>query len=61
VSHNFLNALSEEIVEKFDWRTPSAFDPQIPEEDKKRQNQNQFRGSGGYREKRMEILRVFFQ
>ncbi|SEO14843.1 DGQHR domain-containing protein [Mucilaginibacter sp. OK283] len=61
VIHDFLNALSEEIVEKFDWRTPSAFDSQIPEEDRKRQNQNQFRGSGGYREMRMQLLRILSQ
>jgi DGQHR domain-containing protein len=56
--HDFINAISEEIVDNFDWRTPSAFNPQIPEQDSKRQNQNQFKGSGGYREMRMQLLRI---
>jgi hypothetical protein len=55
---SFLNTVAEEIVNKFDWRTPAAFDPAIPAQDMQRQHQNQFRGSGGYREMRMQLLRI---
>ena len=54
----FISKIAEEIIDKFDWRTPSAFDPKVPEEDAKRQHQNQFRGSGGYKEMRVQLLRI---
>jgi DGQHR domain-containing protein len=54
----FLLSIAEEIVNNFDWRTPAAFDAAIPAQDAKRQHQNQFRGSGGYREMRMQLLRI---
>lgn len=56
--YNYLIAISKELCENFDWRTPSAFNPDVPEEDRIRQNQNQFKGSGGYREFRRQLMKV---
>jgi DGQHR domain-containing protein len=58
IINDYINAIATEIVDNFDWRTPSAFDPKIPEEDRQRQHQNQFRGSGGYKEMRVQLLRI---
>jgi len=58
IINDFVNAIAQEIINKFDWRTPSAFDQSDREQDLKRQFQNQFRGSGGYREMRVQLLRV---
>jgi len=56
--NEFLNIISEEITNNFDWRTSSEFDSSIPEQDIIRQNQNQFKGSSGYREMRRQLLKV---
>jgi len=56
--NKFVSTIAKEIVDKFDWRTPSAFDPQNQEQDGKRQHQNQFRGSGGYKEMRRQLMRI---
>jgi DGQHR domain-containing protein len=58
IINEFVNGIAAEIVNKFDWRTPSAFDPNNREQDLQRQFQNQFRGSGGYREMRIQLLRI---
>lgn len=58
IINGFVSLIAKEIINKFDWRTPSAFDQKIPEQDEKRQHQNQFRGSGGYREMRIQLLRI---
>ncbi|WP_288443726.1 DGQHR domain-containing protein [uncultured Chryseobacterium sp.] len=58
VIKEFIEGIAMEIVNKFDWRTPSAFNPNDRDEDLKRQFQNQFRGSGGYREMRIQLLRI---
>jgi len=58
IINEFVTKVSRIIIDNFDWRTPSAFNPQDPEEDKLRQHQNQFRGSGGYREMRIQLLRI---
>lgn len=54
----FASSMANEIVNNFDWRTPSAFNPDDNIQDQKRQNQNQFRGSGGYREMRMQLMKI---
>ncbi|BAU52541.1 DGQHR domain-containing protein [Mucilaginibacter gotjawali] len=56
--NNFINIISTILIDKFDWRTPSAFDQNDLIQDTKRQHQNQFRGSGGYREMRVQLLRI---
>jgi DGQHR domain-containing protein len=56
--NEFISIIAQEIINRFDWRTPSAFDPNIREQDLRRQFQNQFRGSGGYREMRIQLLRI---
>ncbi|HWY10354.1 MAG TPA: hypothetical protein VN026_03460, partial [Bacteroidia bacterium] len=56
--YKFLTTISKEICDNFDWRTPSAFNPNVDGEDKIRQNQNQFKGSGGYKEMRRQLLKI---
>ena len=56
--NRFITSVTSELIEHFDWRTPSAFDLYDIESDKKRQYQNQFRGSSGYREMRIQLLRI---
>lgn len=49
-----INAFAQEIV-KFDWRTTNA-----PfENEKEKENQTRFKGSGGYREVWGELLKIF--
>ncbi|MGO4292699.1 DGQHR domain-containing protein [Chitinophaga sp. RAB17] len=54
----FISAIANDLINNFDWRTPSAFDSRDPDQDRKRQFQNQFRGSGGYRELRMQLIKI---
>lgn len=56
--NSYVREIAKELIEHFDWRSASAFDPNVHEEDIIRQNQNQFRGSGGYREFRRQLLKV---
>ena len=56
--HEFIYGIAKEIINNFDWRTPSAFDSKDHAQDLQRQHQNQFRGSGGYREMRVQLLRI---
>jgi DGQHR domain-containing protein len=58
IINNFINAIASDLVNNFDWRTPSAFDSRDNNQDQKRQHQNQFKGSGGYREMRMQLIKV---
>lgn len=56
--NSYVKEIAKEIIDNFDWRSPSAFDPNNKGEDIIRQNQNQFKGSGGYREFRRQLLRI---
>lgn len=56
--NDFINAVAKEIVDGFDWRTPAAFDMTDPDDDELRLRQSAFRGSGGYREMRAQLVRI---
>jgi len=56
--NEFIREIAKELVNEFEWRTSSAFDANNPQEDIIRQNQNQFKGSSGYREFRRQLMRI---